>query len=64
MTEDVAEALDVRSRLLSVIRAGKMLLTDAGPALAEAQAMATAIIAEDGVAAIMGLAGKLPKRRG
>ncbi|WP_354681969.1 MarR family winged helix-turn-helix transcriptional regulator [Cupriavidus necator] len=64
ITEDVAEAVDGRSRPLSVTRAGKMLLTDAGPAWAEAQAMATAIIGEDGVAAIMGIAGKLPKRRG
>ncbi|MEN7529363.1 MarR family transcriptional regulator [Cupriavidus sp. DL-D2] len=64
IAEDVAEAADGRSRPLSVTRAGKLVLKDAGPAWAEAQAIATTLIGADGVTAIMGIAGKLPRRHG
>ncbi|NYI02115.1 MarR family winged helix-turn-helix transcriptional regulator [Cupriavidus plantarum] len=64
IAEGVADAADGRSRPLSVTRAGKKVLKDAGPAWAEAQAMATALIGDDGVAAIMGIAKRLPKRAG
>ncbi|WP_454757916.1 MarR family winged helix-turn-helix transcriptional regulator [Cupriavidus campinensis] len=62
ITEDAAEAADGRSRPLSVTRAGKSMLKAAAPAWAQAQAAARAMMGDDGVAAIMGIAGKLPKR--
>jgi DNA-binding MarR family transcriptional regulator len=62
IAEDVAEAADGRSRPLSVTRAGKSVLKEAAPAWARAQASATAMMGDDGVAAIMGIAAKLPKR--
>jgi DNA-binding MarR family transcriptional regulator len=62
IAEDAAEAADGRSRPLSVTRAGKSMLKAAAPAWAQAQAAARAMMRDDGVAAIMGIAGKLPKR--
>lgn len=64
IAEDVAEAADGRSRPLSVTPAGTLVLKNAGPAWAEAQSTATALIGDDGVASIMGIAKRLPKRGG
>lgn len=59
IAEDVAEAGDGRSRPLSVTRDGKALLKRAAPAWERAQDAAKALIGDDGVGAIMGIASRL-----